>query len=221
MKPYYEHDQIVLYHGNGLEITEWLAADALVTDPPYGISWRHHGGGNGRKTNAVKHSGIHGDGDTSVRDAALSMWSDSKPSVVFGSFKASPPDGVNQTLVWKKPVDAGVVGSTMGYRTDTELVFLRGPHVRRNASRSSVLESGGVTAAYRNGHPHAKPVPILEQIIEWTEGVIADPFAGSGSTLIAARNLGRNAIGIELEERYCEMAARRLDQMCLDFGSAS
>ncbi|QZT65705.1 site-specific DNA-methyltransferase [Mycolicibacterium austroafricanum] len=126
-----------------------------------------------------------------------------------------------QTLVWRKPIDAGVVGSTTGYRTDTELIYLRGPHVRRACSRSSVLESRCGMARYRTGHPHAKPVPILERLIEWTEGVVADPFAGSGSTLIAARNLGRRAIGVELEERYCEIIARRLDQMALDFGSAS
>ena len=111
------------------------------------------------------------------------------------------------------------IGSTTGYRADFERIFLTGEHIRRNSSRSSVLATHGGMSTYRSGHPHAKPVALLQTLMEWLpDGVIADPFAGSGSTLVAAARLGRKAIGVELEERYCEIAARRLSQGVLDFG---
>lgn len=218
MKPYYTDESVTLYHGDCLEITEWLTADVLVTDPPYGIAWRI-GQNDAAKSRA--HAGIQNDEDATVRDAVLRLWGAERASLVFGSFRAPAPPEVVQTLVWRKPVDAGVVGCTTGYRTDTELIYLRGPHTRRNAARSSVLESRCGLARYRSGHPHAKPVPILEQLIEWTDGAVADPFAGSGSTLVAARNLGRRAIGVEIEEKYCELTAKRLAQACFDFTEAT
>lgn len=213
MSLYYQDDHVTLYHGDCLtEHREWLRADVLVTDPPYGIGWTI---GQNDAAMSKSHSGIQNDHDTVARDDVLHDWG-SRPAIVFGSFRAAFPLEIKQTLVWQKPVDAGVVGSTTGYRTDTELIFLRGDHLRRNSSRSSVFQTSGGMSAYRSGHPHAKPVGLLERLIEWTDGVIADPFSGGGATLVAAKNLGRRVIGVELEEKYCEITAKRCAQEVLD-----
>lgn len=216
MKPYYQDELVTLYNAECFAHTDlWAGADVLVTDPPYGISWSI---GESHAASSKAHDGIRNDHDTSARDKALTVFGE-KPAIVFGSFRAPFPEGVLQTLVWKKPIDSGVFGTKLGYRTDTELIFLLGEHEQRKAARSSVLESTGGMIRYRSGHPHVKPVPILERLIEWTTGTIADPFAGSGSTLVAAKNLRRRAIGFELEERYCEIAARRLAHETFDLGA--
>jgi DNA modification methylase len=217
MTPYYADDAVTLYHGDCREITEWLAADVLVTDPPYGIGWRTGGGGGGGHTRGRRHDGIAGDSDTSSRDASLLKWGRG-PALVFGSFRAAQPAGVVETLVYRKPADSGVLGTSTGWRRDVEPIYALGDWPRMKAARSAVVAArGGVcNAVMRTGHPHTKPVDVMEQLIDaCPPGVIADPFAGSGSTLVAARNLGRKAIGVELEERYCEVIARRLSQAAL------
>jgi len=216
MTLYYQDDAVTLYHGNCLtEHREWLEADVLVTDPPYGISWTK---GENRRSKSRKHRGIDNDGDTTARDTAIQAWGD-RPAVVFGTWAEQVP-GAKQTLVWQKPIDAGVVGSVCGYRRDTELMFLLGEHERRPAGRSSVITTRGSIHGYLEGHPHSKPTGLMRALIEWTSGVVADPFAGSGSTLVAAKSLGRKSIGVELDERYCEIAAKRLSQGVLDLAGA-
>jgi len=216
VEPYYADESVTLYHGDCREVDAWLAADVLVTDPPYGIAWSI---GTNKAAKSKAHAGIQNDQDTSCRDTVLEMWGD-RPGIVFGAWAAPFPNN-RQVLVWRKPVDAGVVGSVTGYRRDTELIFLTGKWPQRTSSRSSVLETNGGKAQYLNSHPLAKPPYLMQRLMEWTEGVIAEPFAGSGSTLVAAKQLGRKAIGVELEERYCELVAKRLAQGVLDFGEAS
>lgn len=214
MKPYYEHGGITIYQGDCLDLIPSLVFDIIVTDPPYGISWTRSAVNGCRDV----HDGIVNDHDTSFRDAALAL-APNKPAVLFGSFYAPFPRDLRQVLVWSKPGDAGVVGSVTGYRRDAEPVFLVGPWPVRKVARSSVLRSAAECIGIitkQTGHPHTKPLDLMKQLISAApDGVILDPFAGSGTTLRAAKDLGRKAIGIEIEERYCEIAARRLGQEVL------
>lgn len=217
--PYWSGDGITLYLGDCREITEWITADILVTDPPYGRAWRQ---GELKRRDSRTHPGIAGDTDTTTRDDALKLWG-RRPAVVFGDLMLAPPPGNKLTLIYRKPPDAGARGAVAGFRRDAEAIYLLGPWPSGLGGTSSVIATAARSqgnpnsAAGRYGHPHAKPLDVMETLIAaCPPGVIADPFAGSGSTLVAARNLGRRAIGVEIDERYAERAARRLAQLVLE-----
>ncbi len=201
--PYYEGDGVTLYLGDCLEVTEWLAADVLVTDPPYGVDYRSGW------DNRFRHVPIANDHALDARDKALVAWGD-HPGLVFGSWKMPRPTATRMVLTW----DKGTVGMgdlSLPWFPCTEDIYVLGSGWVGTRS-SAVLRHVG-----RNEHhPTEKPIPLLHALLaKAPPGVIADPFAGSGSTLVAARNLGRQAIGVEIEERYCEIIARRLDQAVL------
>ena len=219
MKPYFQTDLVTLYLGDCLEVTEWLSADVLVTDPPYGINWKGITTGVNKGYETYK-DGISGDKDAGIRDAALALWG-KKPSVVFGSWKVARPLHTKHRLIWHKKGQApGPLNAP--FMTQDEEIYIWGEgFVSTSPPMRSVITTNEhrATEVKKIGHPTPKPIGLMETLINrCPEGLIADPFSGSGSTLIAARNLGRKAIGIELDESYCELIANRLSQEAFDLG---
>ena len=215
-KPYYQDEHVTLYMGDCLMLSAlWVEADVLVTDPPYGYS--HKSGGGPRGNASWKNTSIAGDEDTRARDASLAAWRD-RPALVFGSWKRPRPASTRALLVWDKGGHAGMGDLSLPWKPNFEDVYVMGEGFS-GPRDSGVISGHRVPANEAAGrvHPHEKPVSLLESLIEkCPPGVVADPFAGSGATLVAARNLGRKAIGVELEERYCEIIAGRLAQGALD-----
>lgn len=200
---------------------------------------RARGDFNGRQRPDGK---IENDLDASARDEVAEMWGD-RPAIMFGSLFIAPPPGTRHVAVYVKPKDGGAMSAFGLLRRDCEGIYFLGSRrdgwgqqevTGRGAMRhgliptrmrSSVFRTGAHVLgtpsgiARRYGHPHAKPLDVLDELLQvpapgW---VVLDPFAGSGSTLVAAKLLGRKAVGIEIEEKYCEVAARRLAQEVLDF----
>lgn len=222
-QPYYQDEWVTLYHGDCLEVTEWLAADVLVTDPPYGVAWK--GGfssyGPGNKRTVYSNDGIANDENADVRDQALTLWG-GRPAVVFGSWRVPRPDNTQHRLIWHKQGQAPGPVNAPFMTQDEEIYILGTGFLKTSPPMRSVItttEARSIEVS-KIGHPTPKPVGLMERLIErCPEGVIADPFAGSGATLLAARNIGRKVIGVEYEEKYCELIAKRLGQATFDFGT--
>lgn len=207
MKPYYDEDGITLYLGDCREVTAWLAADVLVTDPPYGMAYVS----NSSKYGSTKP--IAGDGDARIRDDALQLWGD-RPALVFGTWRVPRPTGARALLVWDKGDSPGMGDLKLPWGPSHEEVYVlgdgfvgkRGPSVVRFPTLPP-------SASWRPDHPTPKPVALMESLIaKCPPGVIAEPFAGSGATLLAARAQGRRAIGVEVDEGYCRLIVDRLAQ---------
>lgn len=227
--PYYADDLVTLWHGDCREVTEWLEADVLVTDPPYGMAYESHAAKN--YSTRARSGGliitVSGDESTSVRDAILDMWGADRPALVFGTWRVYKPVGVQNTIVWDKGESPGMGHLDMPWGNSHEEVYVLGPigtegGWQRGPKRGpSVIRVNGLSSQHpdRNGHPTPKPVGLMERLIlRCPPGAVADPCAGSGATLVAAKNLGRRGFGVEMDERHCEVIAKRLCQDTL-FGA--
>lgn len=216
MSLYYQDDYVTLYHGDCLtEHREWLDADVLVTDPPYGMAYVSN------SSKYKKSDAIAGDETLELRNAALAEWGGARPALVFGTWRVERPVATKQLIVWDKGDSPGMGDLSIPWGPSHEEVYVLGAGFtgKRGGSviRHKTLSAGDKS---RPDHPTPKPVPLMEKLIaKCPPGVIADPFAGSGATLLAAKNLGRKVIGVELEERYCEIIAKRCAQDVFDFGA--
>lgn len=197
VKPYYSESGIEIYCGDCRDVLPSIDADVLVTDPPYGINFA------GQPTKWQRRAGQLAeawDGDT-VDLASVLMATGTQ--VIWGGNYYSLPAS-RGWLAWVKPDAPPSMGSVEFAWTSLD----------RNARH--ITHSIGATNAERVGHPTQKPLRVMRWSLEGLpQGTILDPFMGSGTTLRAAKDLGRKAIGIEIEERYCEVAAKRLGQEVL------
>lgn len=223
MKPYYEEAGIAIYHGDCMEIIDDISFDCLLTDPPWGID-----GGRGGQSRL--HKKIY---DAPFEDTPEYVHRVCVPAI--------------RTLAWRCVSGAITPGNAMVFAypepsawgvfwQPASVAFGPWGHVcaqpilyygRDPRSGKGQLPSGKLLTERPSlrGHPCAKPIKawswLLAKVSANPRDVILDPFVGSGTTLRAAKDVGRRAIGIEIEERYCEIAAKRLAQGVLDFGGVA
>lgn len=208
-KPYYEDGSVVIYHGDCLKLLPHIEADVLVTDPPYGIGERW-GKAVVAKSGSSRLWGKGDDWDSEPADSKLLRWAASnREAIIWGGNYFDLP-GSRGWLVWDKcQTFTGADGELAWTNLDMPVRIYR-------------LSRGAAHSLEHKEHPTQKPIGLMRWAVAFTKGrTLLDPFMGSGSTLRAAKDLGRKAIGIELEERYCEIAAERCSQEVLDLGEAA
>jgi DNA modification methylase len=207
------HDGITLIHGDCREVLPHLPpVDLVLTDPPYGTQAVVCCRGDGEQWS------IEGDDDTSLRDQALNELN-GMPFACFGSWKVARPKGTQYVLVWDKGLHVGAGDLAFPWKaTSWEEIYISGGGWSGHRG-PGVLRYNAISPNFvHRFHRTEKPLPLMKEIVSKSpSGRILDPFAGSGTTLVAAKQLGRKAIGIEIEERYCQIAANRLRQEVLSF----
>lgn len=226
MKPYYSDDFVTLYHGDAFDILPELPAgsiDHCVTDPPY-ILQAGSSATRGSKTGGwadmmnASHwfASWYREVSRTIRHTG-SIWT-------FGNWRSLPVmmraaiDSELTTascLIWDKQWIGPAGPQQLRSQHEICLILAREGFIQPDRSQGDVLPIRA-SSSKPTGHPAEKPVALLRRIVELTGStqgaLILDPFAGSGTASLAAKQLGVRSIAIEAEERWCEVAANRLAQ---------
>lgn len=220
MTPYYEQDGITIYHGDCREVMPPLIAHVLVTDPPYGVRLGDYD--VGKNGYGAKH-GLYTPAYASYEDSYANYVEVVCPAIRIALAMVRRGAVFTGPHIWDLP-EADAIGGvycpsaqgrhTWGFKTFLPiLLYGTAPGLQQGARTPNVLRS--TARVEPNGHPCPKPIEWMRWLVELAslrDEVILDPFMGSGTTLRAAKDCGRRAIGIDIEERYCEIAAKRLSQ---------
>lgn len=239
MKPYYQDPLVTIYHGDALDVLAEIPSESVgivFTDPPYSSGARNSAKMRARGS-MRRESGTFG-GDDWIGGDNLSAHGFAMLVRLFGveTFRVVERDGhFFGFMDWRQlPVLQGAIESSgwsarslivwdkihfgmgNGFRQQAEFVL----HASKGTGDNFLRHDLGTVLREKRqpdsiGHPTVKPTGIIEQCLSAVPGSVLDPFMGSGSTLVAAKNIGRQAVGIEIEERYCELAAERCRQESL------
>ena len=193
MKPYYQDDCVTIYHGDCREILPELPkVDLVLTDPPYPDQHLEYG-----------------DCDISFLNKLDCR------QLVFWSAKAEFTLDYTAIHIWDKKVGVGSM---------YERIFERNGGTSYRVFRHYLINST-VAAKYAKdvftGHPSQKPIQLMNELVSrYSKNgcIILDPFMGTGATVVAAISANRKCVGIEIEERYCEIAAKRCSQSVMELG---
>ena len=210
MTPYYQDDACTIYHGDCLEILPQLdKVDLVLTDPPYNSGLRYGEGTNDKRGDYWEWLGER----IALMDGERVLIKHSALKVC--AFVSRWP---SRQLIWIKPFSSGF--PLNGVATHWEPIhWLRGKACKWSKDYFECI-AGNANKENATGHPAQMPEAVQRWLLDTftLEGeTVLDPFMGSGTTLRAAKDLGRKAIGIEIEEKYCEIAVKRLQQEVLAF----
>jgi DNA modification methylase len=224
VKPYYEKDGVTIYHGDCREVLSSLTGDALVTDPPYGVNLGNHAAAN--ETRGWLAKGRYSSYDDTPEnfvsivvpaiEAALTRVSRGLVFTAATGLRLLPKyDAIGGVFL-----PAGMGRTKWGFQNFAYCaLYGTAPELSKGARPTGITST---ESAEKYDHPCPKPYGWMTWAVMLASRpgeVVIDPFMGTGTTLVAAKNLSRKAIGIEIEERYCEIAAKRLGQGVLALGA--
>ena len=224
---YYEEENpsLKIYHGDCLEVMPLLPkVDLVVTDPPYGVNLGEHDGASETRKGFLVKKGGYDDSvdnfDSIVVPAIKQAILKSDRAMVFcvppGMWKFPPPDSIGGIFV-----SAAVGRNKWGWSNMIHcLMYGSAPNLNLGAKPTAITNNA---VAETTGHPTTKPLRWIkwavslgsfdyskDESLQAEYDLILDPFLGSGTTLVACKELKRNGIGIEINEKYCEIAKTRL-----------